>query len=66
MPFYGTGVRSGFVRANGRTIGSATSGATERANADAQALFEYLWNTDANLAVSTGRGASSNADWVGC
>lgn len=60
---YGTGVHTGFVRANGRTLGSSTSGATERANADAQALFEYLWNTDANLSVSTGRGATSIADW---
>jgi len=60
---YGTGILSGFVRANARTIGSASSGATERANADTQALFEYLWNTDANLAVSTGRGVSSTADW---
>jgi len=60
---YGTGVLSGFVRSNARTIGSATSGASERANSDTQALFEYLWNTDANLAVSTGRGASSIADW---
>lgn len=62
-PRYGTGVHAGFVRTNGRTVGSSTSGATERANADAQALFEYLWNNDANLAVSTGRGASSIADW---
>lgn len=61
---YGTGVLTGFVRLNGRTIGSATSGATERANADAQALFEYLWAADTTLAVSTGRGASANADWV--
>lgn len=61
---YGVGVLTGFVRANGRTIGSATSGATERANADCQALFEYLWNTDNTLVVSTGRGASANADWV--
>lgn len=61
---YGTGVLSGFVRANGRTIGSATSGATERANADTQALFEYLWTADTTLTVSTGRGASANADWV--
>jgi hypothetical protein len=61
---YGTGVLSGFVRANGRTIGSATSGATERANADCQILFQYLWDTDANLTVSTGRGASSAADWA--
>lgn len=61
---YGTGILAGWVRANGRTIGSATSGASERANADAQTLFEYLWDTDANLSVSTGRGASANADWV--
>ena len=62
--FYGTGSRTGFVRLNGRTIGSATSGATERANADTQALFEYLWLADPNLTVSTGRGVSANADWV--
>lgn len=61
---YGTGTLSGFVRANGRTIGSATSGASERANADAQALFEYLWGADSNLTVSTGRGASAAADWA--
>jgi hypothetical protein len=61
---YGTGVLSGFVRLNGRTIGSATSGAAERANADTQALFEYLWSANPNLAVSGGRGASANADWV--
>lgn len=61
---YGTSVLSGWVRANGRTIGSATSGATERANADCQALFQYLWGADANLAVSGGRGASAAADWA--
>jgi microcystin-dependent protein len=61
---YGTGTLVGWVRLNGRTIGSATSGATERANADTQALFEFLWTVDANLAVSGGRGASANADWT--
>jgi microcystin-dependent protein len=61
---YGTGVLTGFVRANGRTIGSATSGATERANSDTNALFVYLWGADANLAVSGGRGVSAAADWV--
>jgi hypothetical protein len=61
---YGTGTQSGFVRANGRTIGSATSGATERANSDTQSLFEYLWGADANLTVSGGRGASAAADWA--
>jgi hypothetical protein len=61
---YNTGVLTGFVRCNGKTIGSSTSGATERANSDAQALFEYFWGVDVNLAVSGGRGASANADWV--
>lgn len=61
---YGTGSVTGFVRANGRTIGSATSGATERANSDVQALFEYLWSADSNLTVSGGRGASAAADWA--
>jgi len=60
---YGTGALTGFVRCNGRTIGSATSGASERANADAQALFLYLYGVDTNLTVSTGRGASAAADW---
>ena len=61
---YGTGSITGWVRANGRTIGSGTSGGSERANSDAQTLFEYLWGADANLVVSTGRGGSANADWV--
>lgn len=61
---YGTGTHSGWVRANGRTIGSASSSASERANSDCQDLFEYLWGADSNLSVSTGRGASANADWV--
>jgi hypothetical protein len=61
---YGTGVVTGFVRLNGRTIGSATSGASERANSDCQALFQYLWGADPNLVVPSGRGASANADWI--
>lgn len=61
---YGTGAITGFVRANGRTIGSATSGATERANSDAQALFQYLWGADSNLTVSGGRGADAATDWA--
>lgn len=61
---YGVGVLAGYVRLNGLTIGSATSSATERANADCQVLFQYLWNTDAALVVSGGRGASAAADWT--
>jgi hypothetical protein len=57
--------RSGWVRENGRTIGSASSGATERANADTEALFNWLWQNfdNAICAVNGGRGASSAADW---
>lgn len=61
---YGTGALSGFVRSNGRSIGSLGSGASERANADCQALFEYLWANDSSLSVSSGRGATANADWL--
>ena len=61
---YGTGAIAGYVRLNGLTIGSATSGATERANLDCQNLFQYLWGIDASLTVSGGRGASAAADWA--
>lgn len=56
----------GFVRLNGRTIGSSISGATERQNNDCADLFSYLWNTlpDSIAPVSTGRGASASADWA--
>jgi len=63
-PRYGTGSLTGFARLNGRTLGSATSGASERANADAQALWEYLYNTDPNLAVSGGRTRNSTSDYT--
>lgn len=60
-----SGNRTGWVRDNGRTIGSATSGASERANSDCQSLFEFLWQnySDTICPVNGGRGASSSADW---
>lgn len=60
------GTRTGWVRDNGRTIGSASSGATERANADTSALFVWLWNnfTNAQCPVSGGRGANGAADFA--
>ena len=54
---------AGFVRLAGRTIGSSTSGATERNNQDCQALFLFIWS-DPLLVVSGGRGASASADWA--
>jgi hypothetical protein len=64
-PRLGSGSHPGFVALNGRTIGNATSGATGRANADTQALFEYLWGefSDTICPVIGGRGASATADY---
>jgi hypothetical protein len=58
--------RDGFVRANGLTIGSAASGATERPNADTEPLFTFLYQrmSDALCPVSGGRGASAAADFA--
>lgn len=57
---------AGWVRSNGKTIGSAISGATERANADVAALFTHLWTnfTDTICPVSGGRGGSAAADFA--
>lgn len=63
-PYYGTSAPSGWVRSAGRTIGSATSGATERANADTEDLFLHLWSVDSTLSVSGGRGGSAAGDWA--
>jgi microcystin-dependent protein len=63
-PRYGTGALAGFARCNGLTIGGAASGATERANADCEQLFLFLWAEDPNLTVLGGRGASASADWL--
>lgn len=61
-----TGTISGWVRLNGRSIGTASSGASERANADTQSLYEYLWNnlSDSVCPVSSGRGGSAALDFV--
>lgn len=63
---------AGWIKANGGTIGNASSGATTRANADTSTLFSLLWsefdNTalpiqDSSGAAST-RGASAAADFA--
>jgi hypothetical protein len=48
---------TGWLKANGGTIGNAASGAT-RANADTVALFTALWDV-ASLAILTSAGAGS-------
>jgi hypothetical protein len=62
---FDTSSRDGFVRLNGKSIGSSSSGATERANSDTEALFTHIWNkvSDTYAAVAGGRGASAAADW---
>lgn len=61
-----TGVLAGFVRMNGNTIGNSGSGATERANADTEALFTWYWDklSDTIAPVSGGRGATASADFA--
>lgn len=61
---HSTGSHSGWVRAAGRSIGNASSGASERANDDCQALFLHLWDADSTLTVSGGRGANAASDWA--
>lgn len=71
VPYWGDSPPGGFVLAAGGTIGSPDSGATERANADTQALYSLLWaSTDnAQLPIQNDqgdagtRGASATADF---
>jgi hypothetical protein len=62
----GTAAPSGYVFASGRTIGNAASGATERANADTEALFTLLYNSmaDAEAPVSGGRSGVAATDYA--
>lgn len=63
---------SGWVEENGGTIGSASSGATTRANADTLALYTLLWDTYNNTTLviqsssgsPTTRGVSAAADFA--
>ncbi|RVG01623.1 hypothetical protein CN172_04330 [Sinorhizobium meliloti] len=70
--FMRTSAPTGWVKANGGTIGSSSSGATTRAAADTEALFTVFWESFSNTilpiqnsagAAST-RGASAAADFV--
>jgi hypothetical protein len=59
-------VPSGWVACNDGTIGDATSGATNRANADCADLYAVLWNnvSDTYAPVTSGRGVSAAADFA--
>lgn len=61
IDYVSTTAPSGWVRANGRTIGDASSGASERANADTSSLFSLLWASFDNsiLAIQDISGSAS-------
>jgi hypothetical protein len=61
-----TAADAGWVLMNDGTIGSASSGATARANADVEDLYTLLWTNVANqyCPVTGGRGASAAADFA--
>lgn len=66
IPYMGSTPPTGWVLADGRTIGNAASSATNRANDDTAALFTVLWTSLSNTIapVSGGRGASAAADFA--
>lgn len=57
---------TGWIMANDGSIGDATSGATNRANADTAALYALLWAGCSNAVapVAGGRGANAAADFA--
>lgn len=71
-PVLSTAIQTGYVSANGLTIGNASSNATNRANADTQFLFNFVWNNCPNticpIFTSAGsastRGANPWADFA--
>lgn len=70
--FVGTVAPTGWVLGSGRTIGDASSGALERANADTANLYTLMWNSYTNTALviqdsagtPTTRGASASNDFA--
>lgn len=73
LSYFGTTEPTGYIFANGLTIGNASSNATSRANADTSALFTLLWDASLasdNLVVlesgggTATRGASASIDYA--
>jgi len=62
IDYVGTVAPSGWVLANGKTVGNGSSGATGRASSDCQDLFTLLWNN--GFTVTPSKGASAAADWA--
>lgn len=61
-----TSADTGWVLMNDGSIGSASSGATTRANVDTEPLYTLLWTNISNTwaPVSSGRGASAAEDFA--
>jgi hypothetical protein len=57
--------RAGWLRSNGKKIGSPTSSTADLKNALYEDLFIFLWNTfpDTLCPVSSGRGTNAMLDW---
>jgi len=56
---------AGWIQVDNGTIGDASSGASNRANADCQALYSLFWFLGDNICpVTGGRGASDVVDWT--
>jgi hypothetical protein len=55
----------GYIAANDGSIGSPSSGASDRANIDTWPIYNLLWNGTSNIwcPISGGRGASAYADF---
>jgi microcystin-dependent protein len=72
MPYVGATAPTGWVLANGNTIGNVASSATLRANADTATLFALLWDSFTNTQLPiqdsagtpTTRGANAAADFA--
>jgi hypothetical protein len=67
-PFFGATLPARHLWADGKTIGDSFSGASARANDDAQSLFIVLWEASGlqvyeSSGVLSGRGVSAIADW---
>lgn len=67
LDYAGSTAPSGFLLADGKTIGDASSGTGDpvRSSSATQTLYELLWNSmaDAQATVSGGRGGSATSDY---
>ena len=68
IPYFGSVLPAGFLWADGKTIGDASSGATALANAAVKRLYLTIWGASAlsisdSTGVATTRGATAEDDF---